>query len=190
MINVTDIKQYAYCQRIIYFTYCMPVQARDTYKMKEGKKRHSRNEELEPRRTLQRYGLDSGEKKYGVKLSSSRLGLRGEMDMMVVTENEYIPIELKYTTHQPGINHKYQLIAYCLLIEDQYQTTVRNGLIHLIPAKKTIEVDLTTRKREKIKDIIAGINSIVASEQMPQATQDRGKCTDCEYRNYCGDVII
>ena len=189
MIKVTDIKQFAYCKRIIYFTYCMPLDIKKTYKMTEGKRRHKRNEELEPNRTLQRYGLETGEKKYSVNLSSSRLGLRGEVDLMVITENEYIPIELKYTTHQPGINHKYQLVAYCLLIEEEYQTIVKKGLIHLIPAKETIEIKLNTKLRDKLKEIIADINFIIESEQMPEATNDRGKCRDCEYRNYCADVM-
>src|SRR5690606_2667646 len=32
-LNVTDIKQYIYCPRIIYFTYCKPVQKKNTFKM-------------------------------------------------------------------------------------------------------------------------------------------------------------
>ncbi|WP_338035319.1 CRISPR-associated protein Cas4 [Halanaerobacter jeridensis] len=188
LIKVTDIKQYAYCQRIIYFTYCMPVQPRQTYKMQNGQERHDRNEELEPRRTLERYGLEEGEKRFGVRLSSPELNLKGEMDMMVVQEGNYIPIELKYTNRQPGINHKYQLIAYCLLVEDQYQTKINRGLIHLIPPKETIEVELTPGLREEVKEIISGINEIIATEKMPAPTSDRGKCRDCEYQNYCGDV--
>lgn len=188
MITVTDVKQYMYCPRIIYFTYCMPVLTMDTYKMKHGKEEHQRNDELEPRRTLQRYGLETGEKKYKVRLVSHRLGLKGKMDLLVIQDDNYIPIELKYSTKEPSLNHKYQLGAYCLLIEDQYETTIRKGLIHLLPKKETFEVKVTPKFRGKVREIIGEIEEVIREEIMPRPTKERGKCQDCEYRNYCGDV--
>ncbi|AGB40914.1 CRISPR-associated protein Cas4 [Halobacteroides halobius DSM 5150] len=188
LITVTDIKQYIYCQRIIYFTYCMPLQRKKTYKMKFGKEQHQRSEELEPRRTLQRYGLEEGEKKFGVDLVSQRLGLRGKMDLLVVDDDNYIPIELKYSTRKPGLHHKYQLAAYCLLTEDKYQTSIRKGVIHLIPKKETFEVEITANLRRKVKQVIKEIKELISLEQMPAPVKAKGKCRDCEYRNFCGDV--
>ncbi|MCK8825706.1 CRISPR-associated protein Cas4 [Fuchsiella alkaliacetigena] len=187
-IKVTDVKQFMYCQRIIYFTYCMPLSVKKTYKMDYGKDKHERVEELEKRRTLQRYGLEEGEKRCGIDLYSARLALRGKMDLLVVKEDEYIPIELKYSTRKPRLNHKYQLAAYGLLIEDQYQTSIRKGLIHLIPNKETFEVEMTSNLRKKVKEIINKIRELIELELMPEATQERGKCRGCEYRNFCGDV--
>lgn len=166
----------------------MPLEVIDTYKMEFGKQQHERTEELEKRRTLQRYNLETGEKKYAVSLSSQRLGLKGKLDMLVVQEKQYIPIELKYSTRNPGLNHKYQLVSYCLLVEEEYQASIRKGLIHLIPAKKTFEIEVTSNRRQKIKEIINEIKEIGEEEKMPAPTRDRGKCKDCEYQNFCGDV--
>ncbi|PRX21216.1 CRISPR-associated Cas4 family exonuclease [Orenia metallireducens] len=188
MITVTDIKQYMYCKRIIYFTYCMPIIRKKTYKMKYGKREHDRNDRLEPKRTLKRYGLEAGEKRYGVELISKRLGLRGKMDLLIVQEKKYIPVELKYSTRDPGLHHKYQLSAYCLLVEDQYKTRVRKGIIHLIPRKDTFEVEITANLRRKVKDIIKGIRELIDSEELPPPVKEQGKCKDCEYYNFCGDV--
>ncbi|MCK8826426.1 CRISPR-associated protein Cas4 [Natroniella acetigena] len=188
MFRVTDVKQYAYCPRIIYFIYCMPLTIKKTYKMDYGQYQHDRAEELEKRRTLQRYNLEEGEKLYGVDLLSSRLGLKGKMDLLVVKGQEYIPIELKYSTREPRLNHKYQLGAYLLLIEDQYDVSVRRGLIHLIPKQETFEVELTPSLRVKVKEIISKIKELVANETLPEASYERWKCKDCEYQNFCGDV--
>ncbi|SJZ90870.1 CRISPR-associated protein Cas4 [Selenihalanaerobacter shriftii] len=188
MIKVTDIKQYVYCKRIIYFTYCMPLNVMKTYKMKFGKEKHDRVERLEKRRTLQRYGLEDGEKRYSVDLNSKRLGIIGKLDMLVVKDNEYIPIELKYSSRDPGLHHKYQLAAYVLLVEEEYKTSLRRGIIHLIPRKDTFEIKITANLRRKTKEIINEIKMIVELERMPEPVKERGKCKDCEYQNFCGDV--
>jgi len=187
-ITVTDIKQYIYCQRIIYFTYCMPVEVTKTYKMKFGKEEHDRAEELEKRRTLQRYGLEDGEKRYSVRLDSKRLGLRGKLDLLVVNKKEYVPIELKYSSREPGLHHKYQLTAYVLLVEEEFKTSVRRGIIHLIPSKESFEVKITPNLRRKAKGLIEEIRELVTLERMPDPVRERGKCKDCEYQNFCGDV--
>ena len=40
MFRVTDLKQYAYCPRIVYYTYIMPSVRPKTFKMDEGKAAH------------------------------------------------------------------------------------------------------------------------------------------------------
>ncbi|MBM7623693.1 CRISPR-associated protein Cas4 [Sporohalobacter salinus] len=187
-IKVTDIKQYIYCRRIIYFTYCMPLEVAKTYKMKYGKEKHDRTEELEKRRTLQRYGLESGEKRCSVWLESKKLGLKGKLDLLVIKGNEYVPIELKYSTRKPGLHHKYQLTAYVRLLEYKYKTSIRKGLIHLIPSKDTFEIKMTSNLRKKVREVMENIRKIAVTERMPDVVRERGKCKDCEYRNFCGDI--
>ena len=187
-VKVTDIKQFIYCPRIIYYTYCMPVLNKTTYKMDYGGDKHERVEELEQRRTLKRYGLEQGEKKFKVSHYSKRLSLIGKLDLLVVNDGVYTPIELKYSTRKPGLRHKYQLIAYVLLMEEKFNISIRKGLIHLIPTKETFEIKVTTGLRRKVKDIIKQINKVIESELMHEPTKDKGKCKECEYLNFCGDV--
>ncbi len=187
-LNVTDIKQYIYCPRIIYFTYCQPVTKKNTYKMDFGSEQHDIVDQLEKRRTLQRYDLDKGKKFFKQKIFSKKYGLSGKLDMLVKTDSEFVPIEMKYTHNRPGLNHKYQLAAYMLLIEDYYQTGVRRGIIHLIPTKKTFHYKNSDKLRNKIKEIIASIRNIIQEEKFPEKVKGWRKCKDCEYKNYCGDV--
>lgn len=96
-LNASDLRQYVFCPRVVYFRYCLPVRPPPTYKMVEGKLQHERAEDLEPRRTLRAYGLADGERVFGVRLSSERLGIAGAIDMVIVRRHEVIPVEFKQT---------------------------------------------------------------------------------------------
>lgn len=96
-LNASDLRQYAYCPRIIYYRYCVPVRPPPTYKMVEGKLQHERVEELEHRRTLRAYGLADGERVFDVRLRSERLGIVGALDLIVLRRHEVIPVELKHS---------------------------------------------------------------------------------------------
>lgn len=37
MLRVSDLKQFIYCPRIVYYNYVMPVEKKTTYKMEHGK---------------------------------------------------------------------------------------------------------------------------------------------------------
>lgn len=103
-LNASDLRQYVYCPRIIYFRYCVPVRPPPTYKMVEGKLQHERAEDLEHRRTLHAYGLSDGERVFDVRLASQRLGLSGTLDLVILRRHEVIPVEFKHAearAHRP-----------------------------------------------------------------------------------------
>jgi len=187
-INVTDIKQYIYCPRIIYYTYCQPVHKKTTYKMDYGSEMHDIVDVLEKRRTLKRYNLENGEKIFKQKVFSQSLGLSGKLDMIVKTERELVPIEMKYTFNKPGLNHKYQLAAYMLLLEDVYNCNIRGGIVHIIPDKSSYYYKNTDSLRSKVFEIIDSIREIISNEKFPDKCKQWRRCKDCEYKNYCGDV--
>jgi len=187
-LTVTDIKQYLYCPRIVYFTYCMPLRRPTTYKMEEGKLQHRRTGELERRRSLRAYGLSQGERHFDVHLYSERLGLSGHLDMAIVTSQEAIPVEFKHSAGKLGLNHKYQLAAYALLVEERWDRPVRRAFVYFIPLKRAQEVAITPNKRRFVVKTMEGIRRMVSSEAMPEPTRHRGRCADCEFRNFCGDV--
>ncbi|MCK4260995.1 MAG: CRISPR-associated protein Cas4 [Halanaerobiales bacterium] len=187
-LKVTDLKQHSYCPRIVYYTYCQPVRKKTTFKMKFGKEEHDLIEKLETRRTLKRYGLDDGERFFRVRLYSQRLMLNGILDMMIKTDEKVIPVEYKYTNNPPGLNHKYQLTAYTMLLEEKYSSPIHQGMIYLIPQNTIYQFDITENMREFVAKSIRTIREMIKEERFPNATPYQGRCYDCEYRNYCGDV--
>lgn len=187
MFKVSDVKQFMYCPRIIYFTYVMPVDKKVTYKMEEGKLEHLRLEKLETRRKLKRYKIEEGERRFHTFLSSERLGLQGVLDLHIVALSDYYPVELKNSLRTGVLNHKYQLIAYGMLLEEHYQRTVHCGFIYLIPRQEICPVPITTMTRSYLRRLVEKIQNIVITEAFPPAPSRRTRCNDCEYRNYCAD---
>ena len=59
LIPVTDLKQWTYCQRIVYYHRVMPAVGKPTFKMREAIAAQDLIESLEMRRGLQAYGLES-----------------------------------------------------------------------------------------------------------------------------------
>jgi len=187
-LTVTDVKNFVYCPRVVYFMYCLPGTRPLTYKMAEGKLEHGRTEELEQRRSLRTYGLTAGERFFGVHLASAHLGLTGRLDMAIVTEQEAIPVEFKNTTGPLGLNHKYQLVAYALLVEEQWGRPVRRGFVYRIPLKRSQELPITPNGRRFVLRLLAQIRRLIATETMPPPTTRRGRCRDCEFRRFCNDL--
>jgi len=189
-LTVTDIRQYLYCPRVIYYTYCMPVKRPTTvtHKMAEGQKQHEETAEREKRRSLRAYGLEEGERLFQVRLYSKRLGLSGRLDMVIITGREVIPVEHKFTSHHVARHHLYQLAAYAMLVEDRWKRPVRRGFVYLIPSKQAEEIIITSNRRTRARQALHEIRRMIATESMPPPTRYRGRCTDCEFRRYCGDI--
>ncbi len=187
-LKVTDIKQYIYCPRIIYFLYVCPVMKKTTYKMESGRDEHITLDKLEKRRTLKRYNLENGERIFHTYLQSDRIGLQGKLDMHIAVGRQYFPVEYKFTERSANLNHKYQLVSYAMLLEDNYHCTIRYGLLYLVPRKEIVPVEITPNARDFVNETIAKIRHIIRSERMPDRQRQGNKCRDCEYRRFCGDI--
>lgn len=188
-MSVTDVRQRVYCPRIPYYRYTMPLERPVTAKMDLGKEEHETTSAREARRTLKAYGIKEGERRFGVNLYSEHLGLRGKIDMVIFTPHEVIPVEYKMTSGV-GLHHKYQLTAYAMLAEHTFGRTVYRTFTYLTPVKKAVEVPITAAMRDHIKKILAGLREDIVRERLPKPTPHRKRCTDCEYRRFCGDVLL
>jgi len=186
---VSDIKQYFYCPRIIYYNYCLPVPRKITEKMTHGEEGHDIISLLERRRKLKEYGLDEGERRFNLFLESERMGLRGALDLLIIANDRYFPVEFKYTDKKVSLNHKCQLASYAFLVEDVLKVSVEVGFIYRVPQKDIVEVRIDDTLRSKVTEALNGIRKIVTSQALPKPTVDRGKCIDCEFRKYCRDIL-
>lgn len=138
--------------------------------MEYGKEAHLELDRLEKRRTFKRYNLSDAERKYHTKLYSTRLGLEGRLDVHIVAEGSVFPVEFKHTSKGPSLNHKYQLVAYAMLLEEAYNIPVRYGFLHLHPDGDIITIEITPNARFFIKEILEKIRTLVLEERIPPAT--------------------
>ena len=188
-IRVSDIKQYFYCPRVVHHTYYTPVVRPTTHPMQIGAVQHEVLSVLERRRTLSRYGLDTGSRQFHIPLHAESLGLSGVLDLLIRTEDEAFPVEFKSTTQRLNLNAKYQLTAYALMVEECLGQSVSQGFIYRIPTQRITAVPISETLRRRTLDAIKQIQRMLSDEWMPPPTPQRGKCVECEFRRFCADVL-
>lgn len=184
-VTVTELRQYTYCPRVVYYMGILPRPL--TGKMREGLQSHADEEDRERRRSLRPYGLTSGERRFGVRLEDRALGLRGAIDMLVMTDTEVIPIEHKLSQGRLSQTHRVQLAAYSLLAEAAYGLPALRAFVYWIPSRRASEVPITQELRNHVRGLISAVQRLRLDEALPDPTPVLARCTDCEFRRFCGD---
>jgi len=195
LFEVTDLKQWTYCPRVLYYRYCLPEIRPVTDLMAAGIRSHADEVGREERRSLRTYGLTLGERAFDVPLRSAALGLRGRLDLAVAVPDrtaadaEAIVVEYKDSEQPAGPHFKLQLAAYALLLEEAWGLPVRRGFIYAIPLRQAEIVGITPALRRKVREALAAMRAMVAGERMPDAPSNRRPCVSCEFRRFCNDVV-
>ena len=188
LLPVTELRQWTYCPRVVYYHLTMPGSGRSTYKMEEGLRAQELIESLEMRRTLREYGLTDAERQFGVWLSDASTGLSGKLDLLLRGQATGAVVDFKLTSGGVGENHQMQLAGYAVLVEKVLSLSVPAAFLVRIPDNKVFPVPITFELRRKVAEIVATINSMRESQEIPPPTAMRARCTECEYANYCGDI--
>jgi len=189
--RVTDLKQYGYCPRIVYYAYCLPQVRPVTAKMEAGIEAQVEAEGRERRRSLRTYGLVGGERRFDVPVESARLGLRGRLDMVIEVpepDGEAIPVEYKNSTRPTGQHWILQLTAYGEMLAESVAVPVRRGFLYFIPTRQAQEVPFTPTRWAKLRQTVDAMRQMVEREAMPDAPRSRRPCLTCEFRRFCNDV--
>lgn len=195
LFEVTDLKQWTYCPRVVYYRYCLPEIRPITSLMEAGIAVHADEAGREERRSLRTYGLTQGERGFDLPLRSERLGLRGRLDLAIAVPDRAAPgaealvVEYKDSERAAGAHFKLQLAAYALLLEELWGLPVRRGYIYRIPLRQVEEVPISAALRRKVRETIDVMRRAVSGEQMPAAPDSRRPCVSCEFRRFCNDVI-
>jgi CRISPR-associated exonuclease Cas4 len=188
LLHVTELRQWVYCPRVVYYHQVMPGVGQSTYKMKEGLRAQELIENLEMRRTLREYGLDGAERQFGLWLEDESLGLTGRIDLLLRSEKYGAVVDFKLTSGDVGENHRMQLAGYASLVETALHTPVRLAFLFRIPDSKVFPVPITKELNERVLESIRVIQKMRKTQELPEPTSVRARCSECEYGNYCGDV--
>jgi len=188
ILRATDLKQFEYCPRVVFYHYVMPLAPPPSFKMLHGQSAEARIDQLEKRRTVGRYRLQDGQRHFHVQLESEVLGLRGKVDLLIESSKGCFPVDFKETQGSIRINHRLQLCAYALLIEEAHHCTVPHGYIFFLPSEHLEVVPITSDLRNTTLKTMDIIRQMICSQQMPPPTSTCSRCCDCEFRNFCGDI--
>jgi CRISPR-associated exonuclease Cas4 len=167
LFTVTDLKQYSFCPRVFYYEHCLPHIRPRTHKMDIGHEEHEAEQKRAERRTLRQYGI---------------------IDEVVYTEDgRLLPVDYKLAP-KVSANHRLQLAAYAMLLEDRAGTAVKEGYIYLIGKRSITSVDITPTLREQIRGLLGAMFETLRWERMPEPTTVPNRCAGCEFRRFCNDV--
>jgi CRISPR-associated exonuclease Cas4 len=189
--RVIDLKQYVYCPRVFFYHTVLPAIRPITYKMEEGQRVHQEVGSKEKRRSLRPYGLQAGERHFNVPLYAPALNLSGEVDMVVDTGAEVIPVDYK-NARREAPHYRLQLMAYGRLLElanPKEPPVVNRGFIYLIPMQRAVAVKFTPQLRRKLDEALLAMRAITEKQQMPAPARQVARCVDCEFRRFCNDVL-
>jgi CRISPR-associated exonuclease Cas4 len=195
MLEVTDLKQWTHCPRVVFYRYCLPSIRPVTGKMEEGILRHNEEREREERRLLRSYGLSEGERFFDVPLRSATLGLSGRLDLLIVTPArgapgaEGIVVEYKLSDRKPGQHVKLQLAAYGLLVEELWNIPVHRGFLYQLPLRRAEPIQFTTQLKNRVRTTISSIRTTIQHEKLPSPPTRQAICVSCEFRRFCNDVL-
>ena len=161
----------------------------------EGKEIHLNIQQLEKRRKtlLKHLKLPPNAKKlFRIPLKSQRLMMKGLLDCLIITPNEYIPIEYKVAKKPKKIpsNHKYQITAYALLVEDTFNTIVRKAYIYYQISDKLMKINLTDSLRKGVIKVLNELNQMIKYEKEPLVRPFLSKCKACLLNKICPWSLI
>jgi CRISPR-associated exonuclease Cas4 len=188
LIPVTDLKQWAYCPRIVYYHRVMPAVGKPTFKMKEAVAAQDLIESLEMRRGLKEYRLEASQRRFNVWLQDERLGLSGKVDLLLTSPDQTAVVDFKLTSGEVGENQRMQLAGYSVLAEAAYGVPARRAFLYRIPDNRVFAVEITEELRKAVTTAVEEIQRMTDTQWWPPPTPVRGRCVECEFANYCGDV--
>jgi CRISPR-associated exonuclease Cas4 len=192
-VSVTDIKHYVYCPRLVYFDRVLHATPIFGSQQEDSKELHEDYVRKELRRKDAVYyspEFVGAEKLLFTTLCSSALGLQGNVDLIIKTaKGEYVPVEYKNMNSDRGrvcMDHRYQLVAYALLIEENYEAVVRRGCVDYIPEGLILQFEITPTMKSHVKRILGHVKRIIKDEELPPIRVAKQKCQGgCGHKQVC-----
>ena len=188
-ITVSDVIEYLFCPRFIYFMYCLgiPQHEEKRYKVLKGRALHEAREKVN--RSYIRKKLQCTRKDIAVYLVSSKYHLKGEVDeVLFLDDGTAAPLDYKFAVFKDRVyrTHRYQSALYGLMIADNYGVVANCGFVcytrsnHLVKKLKLSDKDF-----ERAIALVNEVLEVIQKGFYPAATKYKARCVDCTYRNIC-----
>lgn len=189
MITPSEVIEYIYCPRFIYFMRVLEISQHEDrrYKVLKGREVHKRRT-LENREYL-RKKIGATGKSLNVYLASPSLKVRGIVDeVLTLDDGSLAPLDYKYTPYRETafLTHRIQIALYGLLVRSAYKSPVYRGyLAYVREGSKIIEVAIDEGIEREAVGIVDKIFEIIETCNLPKRTESRVRCRDCCYKNIC-----
>lgn len=186
-ITPSEIIQYLYCPRFIYFEKVLgiPQYEEKSYKAMKGRHLHESKQKMNKDYLRKKIGVvDKYQEQY---LTNETL--RGKVDeVLILDKGTAAPLDYKFAKYKDRVfnTYKTQLACYAWLIEDNFNRQVNRGyLVYTRSKSKLIEVELEETFKKDVKKKAKSIIKIIDQNYFPKATRYKKRCIECTYRNIC-----
>ena len=153
-------------------------------------------------RARSRLSLPAGEIVYqdlGGKVSqvrtlvSPQLRLSGKPDLLIETPEGMVPLELKHSGvaprgSEPYENHRAQLLAYCILVEEVFNRRVPYGIVRYRGQDDRI-VQFECAQREWLTMIVGHVHAARNRGEVHRNHNHPGRCSGCGPASQCGEAL-
>lgn len=189
-LRVSDLRQWLYCPRKVWWTYVCPVQKTMTLKMRVGMLKEHRLQRLQKRRSWRSFGFreQKGTMDCNVPVHSASLQLSGRIDLLLKWGHSLFPVEIKYTKGPVHLGSRLQLAGYALLLEETTGFPITQGYVVHLPEDTVERIPIDGPLRQLTLKTIAAMRNMIARERIPPPNPILAKCADCECRLFCRDV--
>ncbi len=125
-----------------------------------------------------------------LRIESEKLGLKGVVDQIEVYKEGFVPLELK-TGKSPreGVwpGHKIQLIAYAMLMEEKFNTEIKEGFVYYLDIKERRHIPFNPFMKIEVKELIKKVDELLRSDRIPGFEKNQNKCVNCGLKEDCYD---
>jgi CRISPR-associated exonuclease Cas4 len=123
-------------------------------------------------------------------LYSKRYGISGKPDYIVKKDGVYFPVEIKTGNHiEPKKNHKFQLAAYCQILEDNYKSFIPYGVLIYSDTSQQFNVPFNPKIRYELESIINEMRKNLKTGKIKRNHNNSQRCKNCSMRDYCNKKI-
>lgn len=188
LLRPYDFRQYAYCNRKLFYLRVVSVKQRATWSMNAGDSAHESEAVLFGKRALDQLGMRAYQRLESFELVAPKLRLRGKMDVLFSNGDSFVPLEYKTFGLKPTPSDRIQMAAYAVMIEETMGRHVDFALWVGENRLKAEKVEIDTPLRNRFRVMHAEMLSLIDSQRFPEAPKNLNGCLACEFKNFCGDV--
>ena len=124
-------------------------------------------------------------------LVSKRYGLVGRPDYLVRTAAGVVPVEAKSSRRpaggRPHDSHVFQLLSYCLLVEDVLGEPVRYGVLRYSDAE--VELEYTPRAKVALLELLEEMREAEGLKDVHRSHEEPRRCAGCRMRDLCDEAL-
>lgn len=126
-------------------------------------------------------------------LYSRVYGVRGKPDCLIRTSEGILPVELKKSARPPaggGVypNHMIQVLAYIVLVRENYGEEVPYGLV-LYANEAARKVVPTAENLEWFQEVVGDLRNARGAQWLDRSHHQKGRCRGCGLKRSCDQSL-